>query len=133
ALDHCQQTTRVEGFCDRVEGAGLLNELASDAIALRAHQDDGQIFESLVLSERHTELIPVHAGHHEVHESELDGGLCELLERIDAILGEYRLVAISFEDRADDVADGQAVIDNQNTGPHERWASSNDSAIKSTG
>jgi hypothetical protein len=40
AFHHRDQTARVERLGNRVDGAGLLHELAANLVAFRAHQHD---------------------------------------------------------------------------------------------
>jgi hypothetical protein len=71
ALDHGDEGARVEGLGDGVDGARLLHELAADLVALRAHQHDRQRAVR-ARAQLATELVAVHARHHEVEQHELD-------------------------------------------------------------
>ncbi len=120
AFDDGDQPACVERFGDGVDGAGLLHELAADLVALGAHQDDGQVLPLGFGSELATELIAVHARHHEVEQDQVDFlSRVQLIERILAVLGDQRFVGASLENGGHHLANGGAVVDDQDACAHE--------------
>ena len=77
ALDHRDETARVEWLGDCIERPGLLHELAADLVALRAHEHDRQVLQLRVGAHLAAELVAVHPRHHEVEQHQIDVALAE--------------------------------------------------------
>src|SRR5947208_962936 len=76
-------SVHVDRLGDRVDRAGLLDELASDLVALGAHQHDRQRPVRRVRAELAAELVAVHPRHHEIEQD--DVVLRPFLDELDAL------------------------------------------------
>jgi hypothetical protein len=65
-----------------------------------------------------TELVAVHARHHEVEQHEIDRTSLELLERILTVLGRDRLERARLQDGRDHLSDRGAVVDDEDACAH---------------
>ncbi len=131
-LDDGDERLRVEGLRDGVDRARLLHEVLADAVRLGAHQDDRHGAEALVLTQGAAQLIPVHARHDEVHEHQIDGRspvgsvllpvgrALKCLERRLAVGRVDGFEAMPLEHRAHDLADGRAVVHDEDSSGHGR-------------
>ena len=119
-LDDGDERERVERLRDRVHRAGLVDELTADLVALRAHEHDGQALQQSIAANFTTELIAVHFRHHEIREHQVDLVLTELSERIVAVLGRDGLVTLFVQDGGYHLADGRAVVDDEDACAHRR-------------
>ncbi len=120
ALDHRDQAASVKGLGDGVDGPGLLHELTPDLVALGAHQHHGHVGALRMRAQLATELVAVHARHHEVEQDqiELDARL-DLDQRVLAVFGGDGVVALRRQ-RRHDLADRGAVVDDEDARAHER-------------
>ena len=119
-LDHGDERLRVERLRDRVERAGLFDEVIANPVTLRAHQHDRRLRERRVRAEHLAELVAVHAWHDEVEQDEVGGHLaaCERFVGVLAVGGDLGLVAISLEQSRDDVSNRGAVVDDEDARSH---------------
>jgi hypothetical protein len=115
-LDREDHLGGLEGLGEVVEGAALQGLDGEVAGAVGGHQQDGCAGEAA--DQLGQQLEPVHPGHADVAEHDVDGRL-EAGEGARRVCGRHRLVAFGREQEREAVAQGRIVVDDQDPVRHQ--------------
>src|SRR6266568_7576713 len=112
--DHIDELLQIERLENRIADR-VRRDFLHAALSRRGEDDDVRPVHWEFLRDRFDELVPVDLRHHEIEENEIEAAVAaEFVETDHAVFGQLDIEFHSFENRLEEDANRQVVVDDQN-------------------